>query len=181
MDLKDGTTGRAIPFDDSQKRRPAPAVTPATANSQNRQLDHNTLPPIFKRAEKPSRFLIDEGRYEAVCTEVRDPHWVKHWKKWQVRIEFALCGKTTPPMVQFLTCGTDTEAPMIDGWLLQTLDAIEAHAPSELQGRDFYVYVKTVTRDRKGRALPRHEWYSVVSSSSLITSEDDLADDARAR
>jgi len=138
---------------------------------------------VFKRAEKPSRFLIDEGRYEAICTNVRDPHWTKFWKKWQVRIEFALCGKTTPPLVQFLNCGKDEQAPVIDGWLLQTLDAVGAQSPCELQGRDFYVYVKTVTRDRKGRPLPRHEWYSVASSSSLITSVDDLVDidDARAR
>lgn len=176
MALKDGTTGRSIPFDDPQKRRPMPS-DPLASAQQNRQPDHSTPPqPLFNRAEKPTRFLIDEGRYEAICTNVRDPHWVPRWGKYQVRLEFALCGKTTPPLVQFVNCGKDKEAAVIDGWLLQTLDAIGAQSPKELQGRDFYVDVATTKRDQRGRPLPRHEWYSKVCGSSLITGEQDLVD-----
>lgn len=167
-----------------ETRRPpatSPAASQKTSDADREQ--NSTSVVVFKRAEKPTRFLVDEGRYEAICTNVRDPYWVPHWKKYQVRFEFALCGKTTPPLVQFWTCGKDKqEGPVIDGWLLQTLDAAGAQSPSELLGRDFYVDVTTVIRDRWGRPLPRHEWYSVVSSSSLITGEQDLvdiADDAR--
>ncbi|MFL6305399.1 MAG: hypothetical protein ACJ72H_17860 [Candidatus Sulfotelmatobacter sp.] len=154
----------------SDARTQRPEIQPET------QDQNSTAKIAFKRAEKPSRFLVEEGRYEAICVTVHDPHWDKRWRKWQVRFEFELCGMTTPPLTQFVNCGKDEAAPGIDGWLLQTMNAVGAESPCELRCRDFYVYAKTVVCDRKGRALPRHEWYSVVSRSSLITSEQDLVE-----
>lgn len=166
MALKDGTTGRAIPFDDSQKRRPTPAVTPATAHSQNRQLDHNTLPPI--RIVKSENRLIPEGDYEAVCVKASH-RWNYQFHRWEAILEFALAAPAPAgtPIPMHVRMGEGRDPELKDShWLAQVIERLGGL--EKLAGWRFHVTVQTIKR-RPGDKTDRAPglWYSRVKEAEL--------------
>lgn len=168
MTLKDGTTGRDLPVTDiTQKRRPAPAVTPTPAY-QNRQPDHSTLPPI--RITAATKRLISEGDYdEALCVKAFH-HWNHQFKRWEAILEFVFNPPVPagPPIPMHVRMGSEAEPELkADHWLAQLINRFGGDV-SKLSGWRFRVSVETIKR-RQGDKVDRQqaEWYSRVKRAVL--------------
>jgi hypothetical protein len=145
-------------------------VAERPSKPRSKAIEHSGSDLVWTGADYP---MLEPGNYLVCGVKVQGPEWLKRYRRWSIRIEFALAHE--PGTVsKFFNMGTDPAGPTPGGkhsdyckaWTLANGELPrrgEKMSPERfLDGQFFRVQVDTVKRGDDGNEKPEAEFYSRI-------------------